>query len=565
MQSLLVGPAVPCQGVKIVSSFPQDAKWACLSHCWGTTLNPIKLNKKSYKQYHDFISVAKLPKSFQDALRIARYLGLKYLWIDCFCIEQGSAIDFDMEASKMADVYRNSFILIVAAAAADSHGGCLIKSDPDKFIRITVDSQQNLYFGVRQCKFTKELEELTDVYEEFPTHERAWCYQEQVLAQRLLFCTNHELTFECRDLRACECDNHHMAPHISPSHGGHPARRRLLIRDKALIATLNSVRAKCYSVATINQCWEAAVYHYSRLKLGHAEQRLSALSGLAKTFQMISGRLRSENIYLAGLWRKAIRANLLWRVSKPSQIGTGRPRIYRAPSWSWASVDTPSGVDFLAGSSHQSSWLDMSDWEGFLVDANSVPSATDTTGAVKSGFLRFKTHLRIAHVRMPCSYCKNAMGLHGKGKRVQLETDCRQHRCTFHGERLQSLRGSFEFFNDCTLREEPGLRWKKSSGFRRQARPCMLAEIYLLHVAKSVTQKNCVDHFLALKKTKESCWRRACRYLLQGKEENARYPQFKRIGLVTMVHRKEDVRERWFETVWKAGFTSQEKVLIDLV
>jgi hypothetical protein len=32
-----------------------------------------------------------------------------------------------------------------------------------------------------------------------------------------------------------------------------------------------------------------------------------------------------------------------------------------------------------------------------------------------------------------------------------------------------------------------------------------------------------------------------------------------------MAHRKSGHRERWFNTVWKAGWTSEAKVLIDLV
>lgn len=131
------------------------------------------LNRKTYQQYHDFIDTERLPKSFQDAIRISRYLGLRYLWIDCFDIIQGSPVDLDVKGSKMADVYRDSYVVIVAAASKDSHGGCLIESDPDKFLRITIADQQNLYFGVRQCKFTKKLENSNDIYNDFPTYQRA--------------------------------------------------------------------------------------------------------------------------------------------------------------------------------------------------------------------------------------------------------------------------------------------------------------------------------------------------------------------------------------------------------
>lgn len=567
LRKLRSSPSYVTEGVKIVTSFPLDAKFASLSHTWGETTKPFKLTRETQTQYHDFIDLASLPKSFQDAISMTRHLGLRYLWIDCFCIEQDSAIDFDIEASKMADIFRDSFIVIVAAASKNSHGGCFHKSRSDIFLRIAIGHQQDLFFGVRQCKFTTKIENWGQVFEEFPTHQRAWCYQEQILAQRVLYCNRQELAFECKKMHACECGNPKMAPHITLSHGGSSTKKLLTVRGKELITALSSAPAEPYSIANINARWEAAVACYSRLGLGRPEQRLSALSGLAKAFQAISGHEESGNPYLSGLWRRSIRANLLWRVSTPGQKGNKRPRTFRAPSWSWASVDTPSGVEFDRQQSHQSSWLDMSDWKGFLVDADSIPAATDTTGAVQSGFLRFKTHLRRAHIRTVCLYCKRALNTN-KSKRVLLETDREQHRCTFWEKSIETLGGDFKFFNDCTLKRDPGLRWKQTPSPGKHDRRCMLAEIFLLHIAEKETQKNHIDHFLALKRAERRWWRVAYDFLFQciaGRNRTPQFPQYERIGLVVMAHRKSGQRERWFNTVWKAGWTSEAKVLIDLV
>lgn len=465
----------------------------------------------------------------------------------------------------MADVYRDSYVVIVAAASKDSHGGCLIESDPDKFLRITIADQQNLYFGVRQCKFTKKLENSNDIYNDFPTYQRAWCYQEQILAQRLLYCNPQELAFQCRYKRTCECGTPTMAPHITLSHGGYAAGELVSMRDERLIATLNQIQGIPYSLADINKCWETAVSLYSRLGLKRPKDRLAALSGLAKSFQTLPGQATSDNTYLSGLWRKSIRANLLWRVPDPWHEQNGRPRTFRAPSWSWASVDTPNGVDFQRRSCYQNSWLDMSDWEGFLVDANSVPAATDTTGAVKSGFLRFETHLRRAHIRMVCGYCKKGIKHNANGKRVHLETDNWQHLCTFREESVQTFGGDFKFFNDCTLKNSPGVYWKSAIGPAKFSKRCMLAEIFLLHVAESVAQMNRVDHFLALKKAKRPWWRAAWRYLCSFVTRKRCHPEYQRIGLVVMVHRKSETRKRWFDVVWKTALTSKDKILIDLV
>ena len=49
-----------------------------------------------------------------------------------------------------------------------------------------------------------------------------------------------------------------------------------------------------------------------------------------------------QNEYVAGMWRRCLESQLLWSVDDVGQVGglpSIRPSIYRAPSWSWLSVD----------------------------------------------------------------------------------------------------------------------------------------------------------------------------------------------------------------------------------
>ncbi|XPS77649.1 hypothetical protein M3J09_009677 [Ascochyta lentis] len=63
-----------------------------LSHCWG---NLSDAQKKSFCTSQENLSrrcsgfhVSELPKTFQDAVKVTRALGLSYLWIDSLCIIQ---------------------------------------------------------------------------------------------------------------------------------------------------------------------------------------------------------------------------------------------------------------------------------------------------------------------------------------------------------------------------------------------------------------------------------------------------------------------------------------------
>ncbi|KAF3801441.1 hypothetical protein GCG54_00014655 [Colletotrichum gloeosporioides] len=81
--------------------------------------------------------------------------------------------------------------------------------------------------------------------------------------------------------------------------------------------------------------WEDMVSLYSRCKLTKSEDKLLAFAGVAKAFQELTG-----DTYLAGVWRSQLLVQLKWTVFK-NERAAQVPKRYRAPSWSWASVDSP--------------------------------------------------------------------------------------------------------------------------------------------------------------------------------------------------------------------------------
>lgn len=61
--------------------------WIALSHCWGST-NTFKTTLEMLESHHLGIEWEELPKTFQDAVTVARALEVDYLWIDSLCIIQ---------------------------------------------------------------------------------------------------------------------------------------------------------------------------------------------------------------------------------------------------------------------------------------------------------------------------------------------------------------------------------------------------------------------------------------------------------------------------------------------
>jgi hypothetical protein len=78
----------------------------------------------------------------------------------------------------------------------------------------------------------------------------------------------------------------------------------------------------------IQRYWRNLVSHYSSLTLSKQEDYFPALSSIA---MMIAERRTGR--YLAGIWEHSLQDDFLWTGSRAS-----RPAIWRAPSWSWASI-----------------------------------------------------------------------------------------------------------------------------------------------------------------------------------------------------------------------------------
>lgn len=80
--------------------------------------------------------------------------------------------------------------------------------------------------------------------------------------------------------------------------------------------------------------WRDVVRRYTARKLTQPLDKLVAISAIAKHVAIVIGDQQPEK-YLAGLWRQHLTDDLMWAIKSSPQP----PPTYRAPSWSWASVD----------------------------------------------------------------------------------------------------------------------------------------------------------------------------------------------------------------------------------
>ena len=134
------------QDVKLVVTSEQQVQGAyfTLSHCWGVKPPRLMLTQDTASMLADGLPVDSLEPTYRDALDITRSLGCKYLWIDLFCIFQGtddlSKQDWARESVLMDKVYAGCALNISAADARDGNGGCYSQRVDEHVLRPIVVS-----------------------------------------------------------------------------------------------------------------------------------------------------------------------------------------------------------------------------------------------------------------------------------------------------------------------------------------------------------------------------------------------------------------------------------------
>ncbi|KAH8809995.1 heterokaryon incompatibility protein-domain-containing protein [Hyaloscypha sp. PMI_1271] len=357
-----------------------------LSHCWGS-LQILTTKKDNLNAHKQGIDLTTLPKTFQDAIEVTRSIGIKYLWIDSLCIIQDDIEDWARESSKMASIYRNSYLTLAATGAKDGSEG-LYKPREAEIFSVGFNAHGNMgekaTLLARRGKkhdcfqsWNPETHWGEDMSE--PLMERAWVYQERLLSRRLLHFASDEMIWECRTVSDCECG---FLPQDEPAE----IRRRAEeneegISDRSIFQVLNSEEQ---ATEAASQRWYRLIKSYAYLKITRDDDRLPAFSGIA------SSLTTAEN-YMAGLRKDNAVRDLLW-FTRNSTVPR-RPESYVAPSWSWASVAGHVGHYTSAYSTDFALWNKPGSQA--LVEVlgfSTVKSTSDPFGRLKSGELKLRGH-----------------------------------------------------------------------------------------------------------------------------------------------------------------------------
>lgn len=357
------------------------ARYVALSHCWGKCI-PFATTTENLEGRKREVRIEDMSRVFQEAVFITRRLGIRYLWIDTLCIVQNDRHDWEVEAGRMAKVYMDAFVVIGASNSnADDQGFLGPRAHPG-----SINWTKPLHSGRTSCLALSLLppagERWTsgrDPVSSEPLQSRAWCLQERYLAQRILLYGAEQLFWECRAISRAEDGDLRL---------GNLHNLDRLKGTASIERTIFGPRPDGDSEVNYRG-WYEMIEEYTQRSITHQSDRFPALSGVADAIAQTS-----RDIYHAGVWRKGLVEGLLWcAMSRDGPLK--KPTSYRAPSWSWASVEGP--VQFIVYHFiERCRWKrGIADYEQLatFMDCDVQKDGPDLYGTVSGGYLRLHAPL----------------------------------------------------------------------------------------------------------------------------------------------------------------------------
>jgi hypothetical protein len=322
---------------------PQNSPYLALSYTWGSQNSRCSAVSTAPAEFRRSIMSPIIlcpPKTVSDAIIVTKELGFRYLWVDAYCIDQGSKQEKASQIHIMDEIYGSAELTIVAAAGSHNNHGLpgastIRRNNLQQALEPIIDLGQVRLIPVERCPQSSIMSSTWAT--------RAWTYQEAILSQRLLYFTDCEVYFECHSMQIRESmhaewkslhckqgkfydqlNNGLFLGRISCPNSYLRAPPKFLMRSYELLRKYTG-RAMSHDNDSLRAA--AGVLNY----LQNGKVPVYQISGIPFIFE--PGSLEAAH--------KSFMASLLWihKRTFPATHGCTLPlptRRYFLPSWSWA-------------------------------------------------------------------------------------------------------------------------------------------------------------------------------------------------------------------------------------
>ncbi|KAI8944082.1 heterokaryon incompatibility protein-domain-containing protein [Xylaria longipes] len=349
--------------------------YATLSHRWRSD-QQFKLLGENLQVYTNGQPLNVLPQVLQDAIKVTKSLEIRYLWVDCLCIIQDFLPDWERESIEMRKIYANSICNISITGFEDNSTGFLDKTCD--YVPLPCRVQPSWASDVNEGWCVLDPFFWWAQVTKAPLTKRGWVFQERFLAPRVIHFGPEQLLWECASLDACETFPRGIpAVAQSPRHTGFKRLDFLFENDARETLPPENGHLLSMTEEDLLYSWCEIVQAYTRTSLTKPSDKLIALAGVAQLMSPLDDSTHgtSSKMYLAGLFKQHLLLMLEWHsgsslfsLSEPAGV---RPSQYRAPSWSWASIDGRVFYDYLPRRiDDDQQWNRKPSWEMFIERLN---------------------------------------------------------------------------------------------------------------------------------------------------------------------------------------------------
>jgi len=256
----------------------------------------------------------------------------------------------------MGEVYGNAACCIAATASEDCHSGLFLDREPRLVQPVKVQATWSHELsshrfpppGTYWCSFAWTTPAIVD---NSPLNRRAWVAQERYLSTRIMHFSKEVLFWECLERLANEASPNGL-PHIgwnsTDQHVSYVPAFKMHVRDlhddRSAVSHVGRFEDRGH-VSNIPPkldygLWLEFISAYTNCAMTKQDDCLVALSGIA---QDVANATNDQLV--AGLWKGHLLDELCWRVSRfvglTLPFESCRPAVWRAPTWSWASLTSP--------------------------------------------------------------------------------------------------------------------------------------------------------------------------------------------------------------------------------
>ncbi|KAI0368722.1 HET-domain-containing protein [Pilatotrama ljubarskyi] len=316
--------------------------YVALSYVWGEE-QPNRTTLSNIVKYINGIDMALIPRTIRNAIEVTHKMGLRYLWVDSFCIIQDSREDKTRELQNLRHIFRHAHITIIAASAPSASSGFLQKREP-AFQGVETPRLPYWCADGRIGIVTAEPDVISTDRLRDPVNARAWCLEERLLSPRKLVYASDTVQYHCQTTIS------YVGGAIARPRTAERLHNVTFLSDSDIAAYVSRWTAGIWG--GFQSEWADFLSNYTLRAVTKPRDKLTALAAVAEQVHRVwhqpGDPLRPPsgspmaNRYIAGLWERTLAQDLLWRRNTYDVPLVLRPsKHYLAPSWSWASVDGP--------------------------------------------------------------------------------------------------------------------------------------------------------------------------------------------------------------------------------